>query len=305
MTDYSYLPPDFLARSAARVAASNARNGTPPVPATPLPAAPPGAGAPPQVVPGAVPPVAPPVAQPPRSPPGTQTTPIAGSLQGYTPATPNAAVPVGAVNGIDPVKVSPTSLQGYQPFIDAAMAQSKSRLDPQFQQEEAKFRQQMVGQGIPEGSQAFDDAYANFTRQKNDAYGSAMNAAMGQGLAAQGQAFGQGAQQTQLAQAMRQWSDQFGLNRDQMDLNAQGQFTQQDMDAYKLNMATDLQKWNMAQALLGMSPGMAPNQIDTYSPYGLANNAASFNAQSSANQSNGFWGAVGQLGAAYANSGNN
>jgi hypothetical protein len=243
-------------------------------------------------------------AQPGTSPPGTQTTPVAGSLQGYTPATPNAAVPVGAVNGIDPVKVTPTSLQGYQPFIDAAYDQSKSRLDPAFQAQEDAFRQQMVNQGLPEGSEAYNAAWDNFSRSKNDAYGSAHNAAMGQGLAAQGQAWGQGATQAQLAQAMRQWSDQFGLNRDQLDLNAQGQFTQQSMDAWKMNQMSDMQKFQMAQALLSQQPNMAPGQIDTYSPYQMASsNAASANSAAAAQQ-NAYWAALAQMGSAWASSGN-
>lgn len=237
--------------------------------------------------------------QPGTSPPGTQTTSVAGSLQGYTPPTPNANVPIGAVNGIDPVKVTPTTLQGYQPFIDMAYNQATSRLDPQFDQAEDKFRQQMVNQGIAQGSEAYNKAWDDFSRSKTDAYGSAMNAAMGQGLAAQGQAWGQGAQQAQLAQAMRQWADQFGLNRDQLDLNAQGQFTQQSMDAYKLNQASEQQKFLMAQALLGMVPNQSPAQIDTYSPYQLQQSGAVANANQNQQSSNGFWGALGQLGSAW------
>lgn len=239
------------------------------------------------------------LAQPGTSPPGTQTTPVAGSLQGYTPATPNAAVPVGAVNGVDPVKVTPTTLSGMQPFIDAAMNQSTSRLDPQFAQAQAKFNQEMVNRGIPQGSEAYNAAWDDFSRSKNDAYASAMNAAMGQGLAAQGQAWGQGAQQAQLAQAMRQWSDQFGLNRDQLDLNAQNQFTQQDMDAWKMNQASEQQKFLMAQAMLGMVPNQAPTPIDTYSPYNMQMNGAIANNQANQSSSNGFWGALGQLGSAW------
>lgn len=253
--------------------------------------------------PGTRPPVTPGTpatpAGPAVSPPGTQTTSTAGSLQGYTPATPNAAVPVGAVNGIDPVKVQPTTLTGMQPFIDAAYSQSQSRLDPAFAQQEAQFRQQMVNQGLPEGSQAYNDAWDNFSRAKNDAYGSAHNAAMGQGLAAQGQAWGQGAQQAGLAQAMRQWSDQFGLNRDQLDLNAQGQFTQQSMDAWKMNQAATAQQNMLAQALLSQQPNMAPTPIDVYSPYGMQQNSAIAQNQNASNQSNGFWGAMGQLGQAF------
>jgi hypothetical protein len=233
------------------------------------------------------------------SPPGTQTTNVAGSLQGYTPPTPNAAVPIGKVNGIDPVKVTPNSLGDVNPYIDAAYNQATSRLDPQFASAEARFRQDMVNRGIAQGSDAYNNAWDDFSRSKNDAYGSAMNAAMGQGLAAQGQLWGQGVQQTQLAQAMRQWADQFGLNRDQLDLNAQNQFTQQSMDAYKLNQLSEQQKFMMAQAMLGMVPNQSPTPIDVMGPYQLQQNGAIANNQSNQNSSNGFWGAVGNLGSAW------
>jgi hypothetical protein len=125
---------------------------------------------------------------------------------------------------------------------------------------------------------------------------------MGQGLAAQGQAWGQGSQQAQLAQAMRQWADQFGLNRDTLDLQAQGQFTQQDMDAYKLNQLTEQQKFMMAQSLLGMVPNQAPGGIDTYQPYSIQQQAAAQAAANAAAASNGFWGSVGDIGSAWASS---
>lgn len=227
---------------------------------------------------------------------------LAGALAGYTPTTPNQNTTAGTVNGIDPVAITPTSMAGYQPFMDSAYQQAASRLDPQFQAGEDRFRQDMVNRGITQGSAAYDHAWDDFSRTKNDAYASAQNAAYGQGLAAQGQAFGQGATQAGLAQAMRQWSDQFGLNRDQLDLNAQGQLVGQQMDAYRLNQASNLQQFQLAQALLGMTPGMAPAQIDTYSPYNLQQSAANSRATNQTNQQNGYWGALGQLGSAWLSS---
>ena len=49
----------------------------------------------------------------------------------------------------------------------------------------------MVNQGIQEGTAAFDTAYANFERSRNDAYSSARNQALAQALGAQNQFFGQ------------------------------------------------------------------------------------------------------------------
>lgn len=113
-------------------------------------------------------------------------------------------------------------------------AQAQRMLDPQYQQEEAAFRQRMVNQGIQEGTPAFDQAYANYTRAREDAYSSARNQAIQQGLFAQNQDFGQSlanaqlSQQAQLAnagyalqaagmnQADRQFGAGLGLQYDQL-----------------------------------------------------------------------------------------
>jgi hypothetical protein len=66
----------------------------------------------------------------------------------------------------------------YSQFADAMYAQAQRMLDPQYQQEEAAFRQRMVNQGIQEGTPAFDQAYANYTRSREDAYSNARNQAI-------------------------------------------------------------------------------------------------------------------------------
>lgn len=248
------------------------------------------------------------------TPTGTSTTtstapmPTAPSYQqapvaAVTPQAPSYAVNqntnVGSVNGIDSVRVNPTELSGMQPFIDAAYNQSASRLDPQFAQADRAFQQQMVNQGLQPGTQAYDDARANFDRNRNDAYASARNAAMGQGLAAQGQAFGQGAQQTGLAQGMRQWNDQFRLNQDNADLGAYSTLTGLDMAGYGLNQQANQQQFNNRQQMLGMIPGMSPNSVDVNGIYGLNQSAGQFNAQQNANANNGMWNAIGSAASAY------
>lgn len=220
--------------------------------------------------------------------------PVAAQTPYLAPYAVSQNTNVGNVNGVDAVNVKPTSLSGYQPFIDAAYQQSTSRLDPQFEQADRKFQQQMVNQGISPGSQAYDEARGNFDRNRTDAYASARNDAMGQGLTAQGQAFGQGAQQAGLAQGMRQWSDQYGLNRDAADLNAYGTIAGIDMAGYGLNQNAQQQQWNNNQQLLGMIPGMAPQQIDVNNIYGLQSQNAQANAANAAASSNGMWGAIGQ-----------
>jgi hypothetical protein len=88
----------------------------------------------------------------------------------------------------------------YSQFADAMYAQARRMLDPQYQQEENAFRQRMVNQGIQEGTPAFDQAYANYTRSREDAYSNARNQSILQGLAAQNQDFGQSLANAQLKQ---------------------------------------------------------------------------------------------------------
>lgn len=243
---------------------------------------------------------------PPAGSAGTPTTPIQNyapvQSPAITPMTPSYGVNqntnVGSVNGVDSVRVNPTSLDGYQPFIDSAYNQSASRLDPQFAQRDRQFEQQMVNQGLTAGTQAYDDARGNFNRDREDAYSSARNNAMGQGLAAQGQAFGQGAQQAGLAQNMRQWNDQFRLNQDNADLGAYGTLAGIDMAAYGLNQNANQQQFNNVQSMLGMIPNMSPNGVDVNGIYGLRQSGQQANAQAAGQANNGMWNAVGQIGGA-------
>lgn len=93
-----------------------------------------------------------------------------------------------------------------QQAIDSAYSQATSRLDPQWQQREDATRTRLLNQGLTEGSEAFDNAMGDFGRQRNDAYSSAMNSAIGQGTAAGQAAFTQNmaARQQALAEALQQ-----------------------------------------------------------------------------------------------------
>lgn len=86
----------------------------------------------------------------------------------------------------------------WREFSDSAYEEMARALDPQFQQAENDFRQRMVNQGIAEGSEAYDNAYANFTRTRNDAYDQARRSSIDVGQRAQAQAFGQNAQEAAL-----------------------------------------------------------------------------------------------------------
>jgi hypothetical protein len=78
-----------------------------------------------------------------------------------------------------------------QQAIDAAYGQSTSRLNPQWDQREGKLKSQLMNQGLDPTSKAYSTALAEFGRDRNDAYGSAMNSAIGQGTMAGQSVFNQ------------------------------------------------------------------------------------------------------------------
>lgn len=73
--------------------------------------------------------------------------------------------------------------------IEGAYSQATSRLDPAFQQRENAMRTRLLNQGLQEGSAAYKRAMGQFGQERNDAYTSAMNMAIGQGTAAGDSAF--------------------------------------------------------------------------------------------------------------------
>lgn len=75
--------------------------------------------------------------------------------------------------------------------ITSAYGQATSRLDPRFAQQEDALRTRLLNQGLAEGSQAYNQAFGQFGRDKNDAYSSAMNGAIGQGTSAGSAIFNQ------------------------------------------------------------------------------------------------------------------
>jgi hypothetical protein len=56
---------------------------------------------------------------------------------------------------------------------DAVYGQYTSRLDPQFERDQAALETQLANQGITRGSEAFNDAMTQFGNRKTDAYGAA------------------------------------------------------------------------------------------------------------------------------------
>jgi hypothetical protein len=117
---------------------------------------------------------------------------------------------------------TPFSLDGLSPLTDGAAArdqaiaaaygQSTSRLDPQWAQRENETRSRLLGQGLAEGSEAYKSAMASLGRERNDAYSSAMNSAIGQGTSAGSALFNQSmaTRQQGLAEALRRRGQAFG-----------------------------------------------------------------------------------------------
>jgi hypothetical protein len=78
-----------------------------------------------------------------------------------------------------------------QQAIDSAYGQATSRLNPQWDQRQEQMSAQLANQGLDPNSEAFRTALRQFGQDRNDAYSSAMNGAIGQGNQAQALTFAQ------------------------------------------------------------------------------------------------------------------
>lgn len=75
--------------------------------------------------------------------------------------------------------------------ITGAYGQATSRLDPQWAQREQQQKSDLAAQGLDPGSEAYQHTMGDFSRNRNDAYSSAMNGAIGQGTQAGSALFNQ------------------------------------------------------------------------------------------------------------------
>jgi hypothetical protein len=116
--------------------------------------------------------------------------------------------------GIDP------QLLGQQ-TTDALYKANTQYLDPQFQQSQNALESKLANQGITQGSEAYNNAMREFGMQKQQAYESARNTAVGGGInAAQGM-FGMGLQGAQFQN--NSLGQQFGQNLSAAQLAQQAQ----------------------------------------------------------------------------------
>lgn len=99
-----------------------------------------------------------------------------------------------------------------QQAIDAAYGQASSRLNPAWQQREDATRTRLLQQGLTEGSEAYQREMGNLGMQRNDAYTSALNSAIGQGTAAGNALFNQSmaGRQQALAEMLRERGQAMG-----------------------------------------------------------------------------------------------
>jgi hypothetical protein len=265
---------------------------------------------------------------------------IPGGAQSLTQQPASATSPYAppSPSGGGRTSPNPSQLAGFENFANAAYGQATRRLDPQFEQADSRFQQQMVNKGLSEGTEAYDKARANFSMDKNDAYGQARSQALAQALAAQGQAFGQQFQDRSLSQQNSQFGQNLGyqyagLNENNRQFNnslaEQGrqfngnlgqresefgrnfgfQGERADMSdlmallGYGQNTNANNNQsinsdFNRAGGLFGLVPGMSPVSVDVMSPYQMQQQQNQFNASQAQSGANGLFGAIGQIGAA-------
>jgi len=102
--------------------------------------------------------------------------------QGYKPLDISGGANAGIV-GAGPQALDPT-------VANAVYDQQSRYLDPQFKEQETQLQDQLSRQGIPVGSDAYNNAMTQFQSGKNQAYGAARDSATAQGAQIAGQNFG-------------------------------------------------------------------------------------------------------------------
>lgn len=124
----------------------------------------------------------------------------------------NGAHSIGGVSAVNPQAGQANELDAFQRYEDQAYSAAMGRLEPQFDQQMARFEQDMASRGIPVGSEAYNSALAQIQQGQGDATQQAIFNAMGFGLGAQNQSFQQDYARSQLANALlqAQWQKELG-----------------------------------------------------------------------------------------------
>jgi len=102
-----------------------------------------------------------------------------------------SGLPTGGLD-LSGIAAAPTMGQYNTEAANAVYNQQAAYLDPQFKVEQQQMADQLRDQGIPEGSDAFNQQMDAFNRQKTFAYGQARDAAIQEGYNVANQQFQQG-----------------------------------------------------------------------------------------------------------------
>lgn len=273
----------------------------------------------------------PPMASPARPP----ASPIASPAGGGGPVGSVGGGPGGSAPQASAGAPQYDSMREYQ---DQAFQHGMSRLQPQIDQQNRQAQQQLVNQGIDPNSAAGRNLLDQNARNQNDQRSSLLTSAMGLGLQAQNQAFGQSLQNANLRQqntfnqradalqraGLNQQGQQFNANlaqresefgrnlgqresefgRNRQDANTDrftsllGSALGMDQNIFGQNVGYGQQQFNARQAIAGSVPGYNPAMIDVN---GSAN-AATNSQQAAFNQQQALnpWNTLGQAGVAAA-----
>jgi hypothetical protein len=106
-----------------------------------------------------------------------------------------------------------------------AMDSFDRNMGPQFQREEADFRQRMAEQGVPETSEGYQKQYQDMKNAQNSARQNAMSNAFQLGQGEQAQAYGQQAQNYQLGLAGRDQQFNQGIQQYRLPMEQLGAMT--------------------------------------------------------------------------------
>lgn len=134
---------------------------------------------------------------------GTAPAGAAGDLAREISATAGTPLDVSGVNN-NYIQAGPQALD--QNVASAIYGTQKSFLDPQWTQQQRDLQDQLSRQGIPIGSEAYNNAMTNFNNSRTQAYSAASNSATAQAVPASASLFNMAllGQQQNLAQQQQQ-----------------------------------------------------------------------------------------------------
>lgn len=143
--------------------------------------------------------------------PGAPGLPRMPGAPGYNPY--GDGTQFGGVSTINP-NANPADYDSVRGFANSAYDQSMRNLQPQMDQQNRRFDQTLINQGIDPNSKAGQDARAQMDRGQNDLRSKATFDALAFGQGIQNQMFGQDLSRSQLASGMQmgEWGNNTAMN---------------------------------------------------------------------------------------------